>query len=90
MTGEFATRRDASDAAAGDLAAARQRLAAHVASAGPGDTHVARVEAALAAYETALTDGLCDDGAWECALDVLAQGDADDEGQAAGGSRPAA
>jgi hypothetical protein len=27
--------------------------------------------AAIAAYENASTDGLCHDGAWECALDAM-------------------
>lgn len=89
MTGESSTGRDRWDAAAGDLTVIRQRLAAQVTSAGPDDTHAARVEAALTAYEAALGDGLCHDGAWECALDVLAQAGADDKGQAAGWSRPA-
>ena len=29
------------------------------------------IEAALTAYETARTDGLCHEGAWECAIDAM-------------------
>lgn len=33
--------------------------------------HDAGIQAALAAYENARMDGLCHEGAWECALNVL-------------------
>ena len=29
------------------------------------------IEAAIAAYERARTDGLCEAGAWECAIEVM-------------------
>lgn len=31
----------------------------------------ARVQASIAAYENARADGLCHEGAWECALGVM-------------------
>jgi hypothetical protein len=33
--------------------------------------HVPAIETALAAYEQARLDGLCHDGAWECALETV-------------------
>ena len=35
------------------------------------------IEAALAAYEMARVDGLCHEGAWECAVDAMRTVDLD-------------
>jgi hypothetical protein len=35
------------------------------------DSLEARVQVGLAAYERAQADGLCDEGAWECALGAM-------------------
>ncbi|OQA42516.1 MAG: hypothetical protein BWY52_02186 [Chloroflexi bacterium ADurb.Bin325] len=46
-----------------------QRLAAALSTVAGGQVAPA-IAAGLAAYEQARLDGLCDDGAWECALEA--------------------
>lgn len=43
--------------------------------------HEARVQTGLAAYERAQADGLCHDGAWECALEAMRALDAEPQPQ---------
>ncbi len=50
-----------------ELATVAQRLRAALAADSPA---TAAEAAGLAAYELARLDGLCDEGAWECALEA--------------------
>lgn len=50
-----------------DPASLRRQLATRLAPAA-GDDLAALLQAALTAYENARADGLCHEGAWECAL----------------------
>jgi hypothetical protein len=70
----YATRRKTMDAEhapvmADELADIKERLAAALAAAADSQG-AASVGAALAAYELARLDGLCHNGAWECALEA--------------------
>ncbi len=53
-----------------ELTAVRQRLRAALAGTADGPAAAAAAAAGLAAYELARLDGLCNEGAWECALEA--------------------
>jgi hypothetical protein len=62
------------------LAAVRRQLQAQVAQQEPDRAaRAARVQAAMLAYLNARADGLCHEGAWECALEAMQAAGAGEE-----------